>query len=88
MLSVLLIDIDHFKVSTTDALGHQAGDACLQRIAQVIDGSTSDTSGPSGQGTMAKSSPLFCPASPRSRPTVGFQAAPNRRRAGACGTGG
>lgn len=44
VLSALLIDIDHFK-GFNDALGHQAGDACLQRIAQVIDGSTAGTNG-------------------------------------------
>lgn len=44
VLSVLLIDIDHFK-GFNDALGHQAGDACLQRISQVIDGSTASTNG-------------------------------------------
>ncbi|MDA9478878.1 diguanylate cyclase [Bradyrhizobium sp. CCBAU 65884] len=44
VLAALLIDIDHFK-GFNDALGHQAGDACLQRIAQVIDSSTTGTSG-------------------------------------------
>ncbi|MCA1470782.1 diguanylate cyclase [Bradyrhizobium sp. IC3195] len=44
VLSVLLIDIDHFK-GFNDALGHQAGDACLQRIAEVIGGATANTGG-------------------------------------------
>ncbi|WP_354123594.1 diguanylate cyclase [Bradyrhizobium sp. LA6.10] len=44
VLSVLLIDIDHFK-GFNDALGHQAGDGCLQRIAEVIGSATANTGG-------------------------------------------
>ncbi|MFY0664865.1 MAG: GGDEF domain-containing protein [Natronospirillum sp.] len=34
-LSAVMIDIDHFK-PYNDNLGHQAGDSCLQRVAQVL----------------------------------------------------
>lgn len=37
-ISMLLMDIDHFK-RFNDALGHPAGDTCLQRVASVLSGS-------------------------------------------------
>lgn len=34
-LALLLLDVDHFKLYN-DSLGHQAGDHCLQQVAQAI----------------------------------------------------
>jgi len=37
-LAVLIVDVDHFK-RYNDSAGHPAGDACLQRIAELLQGS-------------------------------------------------
>ena len=41
-ISMILMDIDHFK-RFNDALGHPAGDACLQRVAGVLSASLQRT---------------------------------------------
>lgn len=35
-LSLLIIDVDHFK-TINDAFGHVVGDACLQRVARLVE---------------------------------------------------
>jgi diguanylate cyclase (GGDEF)-like protein len=43
-LSVLMIDLDHFK-AYNDHYGHQAGDACLRRVAQAVARALDDVPG-------------------------------------------
>lgn len=38
-LAIAMIDVDHFK-DYNDHCGHQAGDDCLQRLAQVLAAAT------------------------------------------------
>lgn len=40
-LTMLMIDLDHFK-KLNDALGHQAGDRCLVRVAGLVQGALRD----------------------------------------------
>lgn len=42
-LAVILLDIDHFK-SFNDTAGHQAGDVCLKRVAEIVQGELRDYS--------------------------------------------
>ena len=41
-ISLIMLDIDHFK-GFNDSLGHQAGDECLRRVANVIADATDKT---------------------------------------------
>nr|WP_249159177.1 diguanylate cyclase [Bradyrhizobium tropiciagri] len=41
-ISLIMLDIDHFK-GFNDSQGHQAGDECLRRVAQVIADATDKT---------------------------------------------
>lgn len=41
-ISLIMLDIDHFK-GFNDSQGHQAGDECLKRVAQVIADATDKT---------------------------------------------
>lgn len=46
-LSLLLLDVDHFK-QYNDGLGHQAGDRCLQAIGQLLQAQSSQPGAPAG----------------------------------------
>jgi diguanylate cyclase (GGDEF)-like protein len=43
-ISLLLLDIDNFK-GFNDSLGHQAGDECLKRVAEIVAAATANTAG-------------------------------------------
>jgi diguanylate cyclase (GGDEF)-like protein len=43
-LSVLMIDVDHFKLYN-DTYGHPEGDACLTRLGETLSGIAADTFG-------------------------------------------
>ncbi len=47
-LSLLMIDVDHFKLYN-DTYGHPEGDACLTRIGEALSGIAADTMGVAGR---------------------------------------
>src|SRR5262245_41227981 len=47
-LSLLMIDVDHFKLYN-DTYGHPEGDACLTRIGETLSGMAADTLGFAGR---------------------------------------
>lgn len=47
-LSLLMIDVDHFKLYN-DTYGHPEGDACLTRIGEALSGIAADTMGFAGR---------------------------------------
>ena len=47
-LSLLMIDVDHFKLYN-DTYGHPEGDACLTRIGEALSGIAADTLGVAGR---------------------------------------
>ena len=74
-LSLLIVDIDHFK-PFNDAYGHQAGDACLQRVGQAISDGTrrmTDSVARYGGGGIRGHSPEYGRGGhgPRCRPDSG-----------------
>jgi len=46
-LSLLLLDVDHFK-QYNDSLGHQAGDRCLQELGQLLQAQAGQADAPPG----------------------------------------